>query len=215
MKSICVFILFAAIVQAIACIECEAGSAMRDLTPLLTGEGQGSSGKSAISHITLRAHEKAYVKCPVHESVGIDCQYEISDDKVLALIDSKVKYDSPWRMISGMTGADSAQMTLIFKANKTGAVILKIHEIFRGKLKETKSIGITVSTAPEKASIGSATMEQDGTIVLQLRAEGPKGTIGDALVRYPPNHPEYNKIRQHLGGLKKGEVKPVPPWPEQ
>ncbi len=64
-----------------------------------------------------------------------------------------------------------------------------------------------------KQSIGSARMEEDGTIVLQLRAEGPKGLIGDALLRYPPDHPEYNDILRHLGGLKKGEVKQVPPWP--
>jgi len=64
-----------------------------------------------------------------------------------------------------------------------------------------------------KRSIGSARMEADGTIVLELRAEGPKGLTGDALLRYPPSHPEYNNILRHLEGLRKGEVKQVPPWP--
>lgn len=64
-------------------------------------------------------------------------------------------------------------------------------------------------------SLGSATMEEDGTIVLQLRAEGPEGKIGDGLLRYPPDHSQYQEILRHLGGLKKGEVKPVPPWPEE
>ena len=64
-------------------------------------------------------------------------------------------------------------------------------------------------------SIGSATMEADGTIVLQLRAEGTDGQTGDGLLRYPPAHPRYQEILQHLGGLKKGEVKAVPPWPEK
>jgi len=67
----------------------------------------------------------------------------------------------------------------------------------------------------EQASLGSATMEEDGTIVLQLRAEGPEGRIGDGLLRYPPDHPQYQEILRHLGGLKKGETKPVPPWPER
>lgn len=66
-----------------------------------------------------------------------------------------------------------------------------------------------------KQSIGSAWIEEDGTIVLQLRAEGPKGLIGDALLRYPPCHPQYDNIMRHLGGLKKGEVKHVPPWPDR
>lgn len=64
----------------------------------------------------------------------------------------------------------------------------------------------------QQPSIGTATMEPDGTIVLQLRAEGPGGSIGDALFRYPPDHPEYRSVLDHLGGLHPGEGKPVPPW---
>ena len=66
-----------------------------------------------------------------------------------------------------------------------------------------------------EASIGVARMEADGTIVLQLRAEGPSGATGDALMRYPVGHPQYLEILQHLGGLEKGQSKPVPPWPEK
>jgi hypothetical protein len=64
------------------------------------------------------------------------------------------------------------------------------------------------------ASIGTAWMERDGTIVLQLRAEGPGGVAGDALLHYSKNDPEYGRILRHLGGLKPGESKLVPPWPE-
>jgi hypothetical protein len=67
----------------------------------------------------------------------------------------------------------------------------------------------------EQPSIGSATMEENGTIVLQLRAEGPDGKVGDGLLRYAPTHPKYAEVLRHLGGLEKGETKPVPPWPEQ
>jgi len=59
-------------------------------------------------------------------------------------------------------------------------------------------------------------MERDGTIVLQLRAEDPvRGVTGDGLFRYSPEHPAYAEILRHLGGLKKGETKPVPPWPQK
>jgi hypothetical protein len=66
-----------------------------------------------------------------------------------------------------------------------------------------------------EASIGSAWMEADGTIVLQLRAEGPGPTIGDALFRYPKTHPQYDSVLRHLRGLKAGEKKLVPPWPDK
>jgi hypothetical protein len=61
-------------------------------------------------------------------------------------------------------------------------------------------------------SIGTATME-DGTIVLMLRAEG-QDAAGDAMLTYPKSHKDYQMILGHLGGLKPGETKQVPPWPE-
>ena len=66
----------------------------------------------------------------------------------------------------------------------------------------------------QSASIGSATMKEDGTIVLQLRAEGP-GALGDSMLIYPPNDPDYAKILQHIGPMRPGETKNVAPWPEK
>jgi hypothetical protein len=63
-----------------------------------------------------------------------------------------------------------------------------------------------------QASIGRATMEPNGTIVLQLREVRPVGIVGDALLRYPPDHPQYRSVLEHLGGMRPGENKPVPPW---
>ena len=72
----------------------------------------------------------------------------------------------------------------------------------------------SVSQSQPAVSIGSATMQADGTIVLQLRATDGSGMRGDARLTYPPGHPQYQKILAHLGGLRPGEEKPVPPWPE-
>ena len=65
-----------------------------------------------------------------------------------------------------------------------------------------------VTPALEQPSIGRATMEADGTIILRLRAVSP-GAIGDALLRYPPDHAQYQSILNHLGGMTPGESKPV------
>lgn len=64
------------------------------------------------------------------------------------------------------------------------------------------------------ASIGSATMSEDRVIRLQLRAEGAGGALGDALLVYAPDDPNYEEVLAHLGGLAPGETKPVPPWPD-
>jgi len=93
------------------------------------------------------------------------------------------------------------------KFNSKRVFIDKRGRIIKGSISDMEKEG--------KQSIGSARMETDGTIVLQLRAESSGGTIGDAVLRYPPDHPEYNKVLQHLGGLEKGQEKLVPPWEGQ
>lgn len=65
---------------------------------------------------------------------------------------------------------------------------------------------------PTAVPIGTARMEPDGTIVLDLMArEG--GTVGHARLRYPRGHPDYEMILRHLGGLRPGEIKDVLPFP--
>lgn len=69
------------------------------------------------------------------------------------------------------------------------------------------------SKAPE--SIGTATMLADGTLQLHLVARGAGGMIGDAMITYPPHHPQYAYVLEHLGGMKVGESKSVPPFPDK
>ena len=66
---------------------------------------------------------------------------------------------------------------------------------------------------PAAASLdaaGVATMPRDGTLILDLRAEGPGGAVGDARLVDPPAHPGYGRMLAHLGGLRSGESKPAP-----
>jgi hypothetical protein len=61
-------------------------------------------------------------------------------------------------------------------------------------------------------SIGIATMDDAGTLHLFLRAESPEGDMGDAMFEFPRGHADYQSIIDHLGGMRPGEQKPVPPW---
>ena len=64
-------------------------------------------------------------------------------------------------------------------------------------------------------SAGLATMEADGTLLLQLRAEDPSsGAVGQGFFRYTPDHPKYDAKLKHIGGLKPCQEAPVPPWPD-
>jgi hypothetical protein len=61
---------------------------------------------------------------------------------------------------------------------------------------------------PMPDSIGVAKMLDNGTLVLDLFNPAP------AQLTYPPTHPEYANTLRHLGGMRPGESKSVPPWPD-
>lgn len=61
--------------------------------------------------------------------------------------------------------------------------------------------------APPRTMIGSVKMNADGTLVLDLRHPWAHREI-------PPGHPEHDGLVAHVGGLRPGEEKPVPPWPD-
>jgi hypothetical protein len=62
--------------------------------------------------------------------------------------------------------------------------------------------------------IGTARMDRDGTIVLDLRAEDDGGAVGVGRLVYAPAHPQYQRVLEHLGGLEPGQSKPVLPFPD-
>lgn len=80
------------------------------------------------------------------------------------------------------------------------------------KVGEQKPIYPPPASPCPSPSIGSARMLQNGTIVLNLRFE-TNGMIGGSQYKVKPGDPSYKSTLDHVGGLKPGEVKPVPPWP--
>lgn len=82
-----------------------------------------------------------------------------------------------------------------------------------GEPTPTAAPAVTDAAAPTVDSIGVATMQADGTIILDLRATDGAGAIGDARLVYGKDHEDYQMVLDHLGGLAPGESKPVPPFP--
>ncbi len=68
-------------------------------------------------------------------------------------------------------------------------------------------------TSIDDEYIGTATMDDDGTINMKLRAVGP-GIVGAGMVSYAKNHPNYREVLQHLGPIKPGVEVMVKPWPD-
>ena len=63
-------------------------------------------------------------------------------------------------------------------------------------------------------TIGVATMNEDRSISLRLRAETPDGATGEGFFTYAPGDKRYDSVLRHIGGLEPGESKPVRPFPE-
>jgi hypothetical protein len=64
-------------------------------------------------------------------------------------------------------------------------------------------------------SIGIAKMDQQRTIILELRAETGEGDRGCAQLKYPSQHPQYDAILAHVGDLSPGQWVEVEPWPDE
>lgn len=62
-----------------------------------------------------------------------------------------------------------------------------------------------------KTTIGVATQEVDGTIVLSLRGS-TNGIVAEEQVRYPPSDPRYASIEAHVGPIPIGGSVPVKPF---
>jgi len=68
--------------------------------------------------------------------------------------------------------------------------------------------------AEDPPYIGVATMQPDGRIEMRLRAIPPGGGSAEGFITYKPGDPDYAEMLVHLGGLKPGETKLVPRWPD-
>ena len=63
-------------------------------------------------------------------------------------------------------------------------------------------------------SVGVARMLENGTILVGIRGPGPGGPL-QAVLMVEPGDTNYQQIIDHVGGLKPGETKSIPPWPDQ
>jgi hypothetical protein len=74
----------------------------------------------------------------------------------------------------------------------------------------------SVPPRPEDAdmpeSVGVASMRADGTLEMQLRTVAADGTIGESMLLVGPKDPRHAQMVKHLGGIKPGQGKPIPPF---
>jgi hypothetical protein len=106
------------------------GNTMKDITDL--------------SEAKLKTGDEVSYSYTRYESVGYDAEFEVSDPSVLMHLKTDVNYHNPLRMKMGMSGADDATGTFIFKAMNSGTADLIVKHMFRGKVEEEKKIRVIV-----------------------------------------------------------------------
>src|ERR1700742_3162604 len=62
-------------------------------------------------------------------------------------------------------------------------------------------------------SIGVARMLADGSIMVGVAGPG-SGDRAQAILTLQPGDTQYQPLIDHVGGLKPGETKLIPPWPD-
>jgi hypothetical protein len=65
------------------------------------------------------------------------------------------------------------------------------------------------STSANTNTIGEARMLADRTLVLELRGDDLRDSMGTGEFRYPTVHPQYDEILAHLGPMQPGERRAV------
>jgi hypothetical protein len=66
---------------------------------------------------------------------------------------------------------------------------------------------------PAPDNVGTANMDAAGIVYLRLRSVD-HGMVAEAMKVVKPTDSDYADIVKHLGGIKPGESKPIPPFPE-
>ena len=81
----------------------------------------------------------------LHESVGYNASYEISDEDVVELIEKRYTYRHPERMKDPqITGADEALGEFIFLARSTGRAVISIYFEFRFEIERSHQVEVIV-----------------------------------------------------------------------
>jgi hypothetical protein len=64
----------------------------------------------------------------------------------------------------------------------------------------------------EKQSIGVVWMESDRDVIVRVRLEDESGCVGDMNLHFAPDHPNYSKVLEYVGGLQPDEAKKLYDW---
>jgi hypothetical protein len=67
----------------------------------------------------------------------------------------------------------------------------------------------------DPGTIGSAFLESDGTLKLDLHQEFDTRYAFHKLLTIYPDNPRYRRYLEHLGDIQPGERKRIPAWPRE
>ena len=77
----------------------------------------------------------------------------------------------------------------------------------------TQNVEPVIAKGEVPGTVGVAHLTKDGVLEVTLRAEGGEGEnkmVGDAFFAFRKTDPKYNQFIKLVGGLRRGETKPVP-----
>ncbi|WP_375561393.1 protease inhibitor I42 family protein [Bernardetia sp. OM2101] len=103
-------------------------------------KNQNSQANSQANY-KVKLGEKITFKTNVHGSVGMTAEYEILDDTILKLENSKIIYDNP--NFKG-SGGDGGMKKFAFKALSKGKTKVTIKKIYRRELQKEIVLEIEV-----------------------------------------------------------------------
>ncbi len=79
-----------------------------------------------------------------HGSVGIDAEFEISDENIVEFVRSEAEYLYPQRLKPGITGGDAERCKWFFRAKQAGRTEIIVRDLYRFKVEKETPITVIV-----------------------------------------------------------------------
>ena len=180
-------------------------------TGLRTADGRPPA-PSPVTNIESVTYYPSENESPIAKYSMMDLmKFQVSDPPSSGVQKQTLRLPIETQLLKAVMNDHLKEVIVVFrdKDQKT----INVQTVRAADIKATNAHAKSPSPKSQE-SVGVASMDEKGVIRLQLRSID-HGMIAEALKIVRPGDADYESTIQHLGGLKIGESKPIPPFPSK
>lgn len=175
----------------------------------LTWDEQAAGTPLLHEELTVTGEEVSYKRTPTDEPQ----RALVKRPSVVRELLTKL----PARKAKGKTPLRAVLKTSAKTIEYAGSMPVKADDKVQTWIKLRDELRVSLGLIPDSAvsrptSVGVATLQTNGELWMRLHSAEPGMPVAEALQIVKPDDPRYATYLEHLGGLKPGESKSIPPF---